>query len=610
MRFAPRTVRGKLMWIVLTTTLAALLLNGIALVALEVRGYRDMQLSAVRTQAEVLARAAAAAVAFDDRKEANDALRLLRANDDVYGAAVYLPNGALFAAYERAPQTVPATWPKTEGFSFSRNRLSGFHPIVEGGTRVGVVYLDVYYGVYDRLLRYSVILLLVLIGAFVVALALSTALQRTFTRPIQEVAQAARQVVERHDYSVRVERRAEDETALLADAFNHMLAEIDRRSHEVAAEMRERKQAEEALRGADRRKDEFLATLAHELRNPLAPILSSVHVLKQKGSRADVDLWAREIIGRQVTHMARLLDDLLDVGRITGNKLELRVETLLLRTVLDAAIETSRPNIDAGKHSFVLRLPPRPVHVYGDAVRLAQIFANLLNNAAKYTNPGGHIELEARLEDADVVITVRDNGIGIAPQMLPRAFTIFSQALPALQRSQGGLGIGLFLVKSLVDLHGGSISARSPGLGKGSEFEVRLPVAREPAPLTKQDKPSGTIGKRRILVVDDNVDTADTLGETMRLAGHEVRVAHDAQDALNVAATFRPDVIFLDIGMPRMNGYEAAKKIRRQPWGAGVRLIALTGWGQDTDRQRADEAGFDRHVTKPVDPERLSELVL
>ncbi len=381
----------------------------------------------------------------------------------------------------------------------------------------------------------------------------------------------------------------------------------------------ERMQLVARLRLADRRKDDFLATLAHELRNPLSPIRSAVELLRDRIANGDDDIaWARDVIGRQVDQMARLLDDLLDVSRITRDKLVLKPRRVDLAEVIEAAIETSRPLIDAGVHSLELQLPSRPIPLNADPVRLAQVLANLLNNAAKYTPAGGRITLSATREGDRAVVAIQDTGIGIAPEMLPRLFEMFAQAAPALERSQGGLGIGLSLVRGLVEMHGGTVEARSEGADRGSEFVVRLPIAPEAAPApapsptpdpTRTSIPTGL----RIVVADDNRDAADSLARMLRILGHEVFTAYDGAQAVDRAEAERPDLVLLDIGMPHLNGYEAARRIRGESWGATMVLIALTGWGQEEDRRQAAEAGFDDHLVKPVDfrelKRRLSTLV-
>jgi len=601
-----KTIRRKLMSVVLVTTLAALLINGVALVILELQAYRQSQLAAVRIQADILARASAAAVAFSDRKEALESLRLLRENPQVIGAAIYLPGGELFAAYSRDNEIVPRSWASREnaGLSFAGDRIRGFVRVVEGGVPIGAVYLDVHYDLYGRLAQFSGILVVVLLGALLLALFLSAGLQRMITRPIQDIAEAARRVIERHDYSVRVPKRSDDETALLADAFNQMLAEIDRRSREVGAQMHERQQAEAALRLADRRKDEFLATLAHELRNPLAPVRNAVELLRMRKSADPEMARTHEVIARQVTQMARLLDDLLDVSRITRNRLELRRQPVTLASVVESAVETSRPLLDAAGHHLEVVLQ-NPVYVDGDPTRLSQVFANLLNNAAKYTPRGGSIQLLTERTGDEVVVSVKDNGIGFAPETRARLFEMFAQANPALDRSQTGLGIGLSLVKALVELHGGTVDAHSEGHGCGSEFIVRLPVMAPDSSLaaTHAGDPAapdeGT--KMRLLVVDDLKDAADSLAALLEMLGHEVHVAYDGERGVAAARRLKPDVVFLDLGMPKVNGYEACRMIRRE-FGNDIFVVALTGWGQDEDRKRSAVAGFDRHLVKPVDP--------
>jgi PAS domain S-box-containing protein len=368
-----------------------------------------------------------------------------------------------------------------------------------------------------------------------------------------------------------------------------------------------------SLQETDQRKDEFLAMLAHELRNPLAPIRNAVQIIRRKGLPVPELQWSTEVIHRQVSQMSRLVDDLLDISRITRGKVEMRKETVDLSEVLNSALEVSRPLIEKWGHKLTISLPPHPVRLFADPTRLTQVFLNLLNNAAKYTDQGGHIELKAELDGGAVVVTVKDNGIGIAPEMLPRIFEPFAQVDRSLARAQGGLGIGLTLVQRLLAFHGGSIEARSEGPGKGSEFVARIPLAYGPeAGASAGESPKNSASafpSRRILIVDDNKDAADSLGMLMRMLGHEVHTAHDGLEAVGAAATFQPEVVLLDIGLPKLNGYEAAVRIREQKGCAGVRLIALTGWGQSEDRRRSQEAGFDYHLTKPVEIALLQEML-
>jgi PAS domain S-box-containing protein len=385
----------------------------------------------------------------------------------------------------------------------------------------------------------------------------------------------------------------------------------------IARDVSERKRteaalrrSEQALKEANRRKDEFLAMLAHELRNPLAPIRNAVQILRAKGPPEPELQWARDVIDRQVRQMTRMVDDLLDVSRISNGKIELRKERVELTTIVNSAVEASGPLIEKWGHELTVKLPPGPLYLDADQARLTQVLLNLLNNAAKYTEQGGRIRLTAARDGERIAIRVKDTGIGIPREMLPRIFDIFTQVDRSLERSEGGLGIGLALVQSLVKMHGGTVEAYSDGPGKGSEFVVYLPLA----PHVKDRGIHGNGGEAmaplpcRILVVDDNRDSAKSLGILLRIMGNEVHTAHDGLEAVGAAGVFRPNVVLLDIGLPKLNGYEAARRIREQ-LGAGVALIALTGWGQDDDRRRSKEAGFDYHMTKPVDLDELSKLL-
>ena len=402
------------------------------------------------------------------------------------------------------------------------------------------------------------------------------------------------------------------ERLVMSVAAQAAIAIDNARLYEAAQrEIANRKRAEAALSEADRRKDEFLALLAHELRNPLAPIRYAVAMGKKTGRTPEQQRRAEEIIERQAEHMSRLLDDLLDVSRITHGTLELKKGRTELTSVVAAAIEAARPLLDARQHTLSLDLPKETVRLDADSVRIAQILSNLLINAAKYTDAGGRIELHARQEGRTVAISVKDNGIGISAEMMPKLFTLFSQARPALERSEGGLGIGLALVRGLVDLHGGTIEARSKGLNRGSEFTVHLPVvvaAPEQSAGEADAEPSPS-EPLRVLVADDNRDSAETCGMLLELAGHKVRIAHTGQAALDLAHRFHPHVLLLDIGMPELNGYQVAEAIRAAPWGRNMVLIAVTGWGQEADKRRALAAGFDHHLTKPIDVTRLEALL-
>ena len=371
-----------------------------------------------------------------------------------------------------------------------------------------------------------------------------------------------------------------------------------------------RRASEIALREADQRKDVFLATLAHELRNPLAPIRNAAQMLGSSKMGSEQLKWAQSVIQRQVKHMAWLLDDLLDIARITQGKLELKIKRITLNSVVDAAIEAVRPLLDSKSHQFTVTLPAKTVTLDADPLRLSQVLSNLLTNAAKYTDAGGHITLSGRVDDNRLSLSVKDNGVGIAAESLQGIFVMFSQVAGASLRSEGGLGVGLALVSGLTELHGGTVEAKSEGVGHGSEFVVKLPIVSTDAiPAIEAHPPAAAQIGRRILVADDNQDAADSLAMLLEMAGHDVRVTHDGRSALSVAQSFRPDAALLDIGMPQFDGYQVAQALRRESWGAKIKLIALTGWGQDSDRQRAIEAGFDCHLTKPVDPDALEALL-
>jgi PAS domain S-box-containing protein len=373
----------------------------------------------------------------------------------------------------------------------------------------------------------------------------------------------------------------------------------------TGTDVTERRRMEDALREQDRRKDEFLALLAHELRNPLAPIRNGLQVLRLAGVDANPAIAeARAMMDRQLGHMVRLIDDLLDMSRINRNKMELRRSHVLLADVVSSAIETARPVIEDEGHELSVSLPQRPVLLDADLTRLAQVFSNLLTNSAKYTPRSGRIWLSAEQRGGEVVVSVRDTGIGIPAKSLRNIFDMFSQVDRSIERNTGGLGIGLALVKGLVEMHGGSITAESEGEGKGSTFTVTLPVItdRPDAPVAEvpDNAETGVAPRRRILIVDDNRDGANSLGMMLRLMGNDVQIANDGVMAMEQAGLFRPEVILMDVGMPRLNGLEATRQIREQPWGKDITIIALTGWGQEGDKERSREAGCDEHLVKPV----------
>lgn len=381
----------------------------------------------------------------------------------------------------------------------------------------------------------------------------------------------------------------------------------------LTVDVHDRKQAEADLLAADRRKDEYLAMLAHELRNPLAPIRTAAALLARMPSPDSTVTWATGVIGRQTDVMARLLDDLLDVARIARGKVTLTLSPVDVVVLVDRAIEISRPLIEGRRHRLTVDLPPEPLTVVGDLLRLTQVLANLVNNAAKYTDEGGEIRIDATRVQREVVIRVTDNGAGIAADMVPRVFDLFAQADTTLDRSTGGLGLGLTLVRQLVALHGGSVHAQSKGRGKGSQFVVHLPLLDDvPTPPPARDPATGDATPsqgQRVMVVDDNVDAAGTLAMLLEASGHDVRVVDDAREVVAVADQFRPDVAILDIGLPHIDGYQLARSLRGRAGTAKLALIALTGYGQPEDIERARLAGFDHHLVKPVDPDQVPALI-
>jgi signal transduction histidine kinase/ActR/RegA family two-component response regulator len=592
------------------TTAISLCLAAVAMSLVDMTTYRDARASQLSTEAGILALATAPALAFDDPAAAQRSLGALRAHAALLAAALYTPDGSLYASYVKPGQPAPPA--KLASFSNSVSLLQDemrlSQPIAENGESLGTIYLRARLDAVPRILTYLAIILLVTVLGGIASLVLSTPLQRAISAPLDSMTAVASLVVDERDYSQRAVKKADDEIGLVVDAFNRMLDEIQLRTRALEA-------SDAALREADRMKDEFLATLAHELRNPLAPIRNAVELLRRHAASDDRQRErAREIISRQVRRMGLLLDDLLDVSRITRQRLVLKRENVSLAAVVSTAIETARPLIDAKQHSLQVSLPAEHVELDADPLRLSQALSNLLHNAAKYTDPHGLIRLSACATAGELRIEVADSGIGIGAEVLPTIFQMFTQVDSPIDRAEGGLGIGLALVKGLVGLHGGTVEAVSAGAGQGSTFTIRLPGPRIGGREAHSNESSPAIhttnGRtHRILVADDNVDAAESLGLVLRMWNHEVCVAQSGGAALEIALRDRPDVCILDIGMPDMSGYEVARRIRTQPWGGGTVLFALTGWGQSDDVDRAKAAGFNEHMTKPVDLARLAALL-
>ena len=611
------TVRGKLILMAVSTTFVALLAASLAMLLFDLRAFQRYWTDDLMTQADIMARVTAPALTFNDDETARQNLAVLRVRPQILAAAIYTSDGARFATYAAAPnQSIPAR-PAPSGYRIEGGEVAVFRNIVENGEMVGTVYLRSRYGLVDRLLSYGAILGAVMLGALVIAGLVASRLQAAITRPLAAVTNVARQVMQRRDFTLRVPGNDSGEIGVLVAAFNDMLAEIGRRSHALQEanatlehEMRVRERAEEALRLADRRKDEFLATLAHELRNPLAPIRTGLDILRLRSGDAQATQRATDIMERQLRQMVRLVDDLLDVSRINTGKFTIKSGRVELKAVVNDALEVVRPYIELHGHDLVIDLPDRPVFLNGDATRLAQILSNLLNNAAKYTNRGGRVGLKAAVDDRTLALVVSDTGIGIAPDMLDTVFEMFVQVDSTLERSNAGLGVGLSLARKLVELHGGTIEAHSAGIGHGSQFVVRLPIVVDPE-LPAKPTPASFISAEnyRILLADDNVDFVSSIGALLTAMGHSVVITHNGADALAAAKRFCPDYAFLDIGLPQMSGYDLARGIRDLSCCTMTVMVAVTGWGQEKDRQLAFEAGFDHHMVKPVRFEQIEEIL-
>jgi signal transduction histidine kinase/CheY-like chemotaxis protein len=612
------SVRSKLILMAVSTTFVALLSASIAMLLYDLRSFQQYWVDDLTTQADIIASVTGPALAFNDAKTAQQSLAVLRVRPQILAAAIYGAGGTRFASYAQgsgAPSFPPR--PGRPGYSIEQGQLVVYRHIVDNGEVLGTVYLRARYGLFERMRNYAGILGVVLLASLLIAALVASRLQKGITDPLLEVTRVAREVMQRRDFSLRVPGNNKGEIGVLVAAFNDMLAEIGRRSHALQEanltlehEMQVRHRAEEALLVADRRKDEFLATLAHELRNPLAPIRTGLDILRIRSGDAQATQRATDIMERQLRQMVRLVDDLLDVSRINTGKFAIKMGRVELKAVVNDALEVVRSYIELHGHELVIDLPDRPVFLHGDATRLAQILSNLLNNAAKYTNRGGRVRLMARVEERNLIINVADNGIGIAPDMLNDVFEMFVQVDSTLERTNAGLGVGLSLARRLVELHGGSIEAHSAGIKRGSEFVVRLPIVVAPE-MPARTVPASfmTSETYRILLADDNVDFVNSIGALLSAMGHSVVITHNGPDALTAAARFCPDYAFLDIGLPQMSGYDLARGIRRLSCGQMTMLIAVTGWGQEKDRQLAFEAGFDHHMVKPVRFEQIEEVL-
>lgn len=609
------TLRAQMTRASMVTTLAALLLSAGSLLIYEFMSFREAWIDDLRTQADLIAHSSAAALVFNDPKAARENLALLKQKPRVRAAAIFQANGLPFATFAAdAGASAPRRADRKlleQGSRFVGSTLEISYPIEHDGELVGSVYLEAEHDVWSRAATYAAILVAVTAASLALAYVVFGRLQRVVTEPLARMTRVAREVMERRDWSLRAPDANNRDIAVLVQSFNGMLAEVQSRTGELEREMLVRRQAEAELRLVDRKKDEFLATLAHELRNPLAPMSNAVALLRRPAlDRATSDK-ATSILDRQLRHMMRLIDDLLDVSRVATGKLSLHMENVDLVTVLRAAVELAEPAAAARRLELTSRLPAVPCPLVGDSARLLQVFSNLLNNACRYTPPGGRIEVEADAHAEIAQVTVRDTGVGIDPAMKERIFELFEQADKSLERGNSGLGIGLTLARQLVQLHGGTIEVRSEGIGRGSTFVVGLPRALGASQAAESPAPAAAhpAGSMRLLIADDNVDFAESLQAVLSMHGHRVVVVNDGKAALQAVRRERPDVAILDIGMPGLNGYEVARRLRADSGTASLALVAVTGWGQSADRQAALDAGFDRHLVKPLNPDDLLEVL-
>jgi signal transduction histidine kinase len=594
------TVRAKLLRVVLLTTALALTVSGLAMLGHELYTYRTTWAADLATEATILASATAPALAFDDHRVAERNLNALELRRRVMVAALYSANGTLYASYVRKGEAPPPAMAPPLGEITSGERIELAQRVQRDGETLGTIYLRSRYDLLGRVQTYTGIFIIATLLSLAAAFFLSRKMQKGITDPLDAIVAVAHAIVSGRDYSLRATIVSDDEIGVVVDAFNKMLEEVQARTL--------------ALGEADRRKDEFLATLAHELRNPLAPIRHAVKLMESSGAQERQRQWAAEVISRQVQRMALLLDDLLEVSRITRGRLDLKVEPVDLGSLVGTAVETARPLIEAKHHRLHVDLPPQPVMLAVDPLRVSQSLSNLLTNAAKYTDPHGEITLSVTLSATEIALSVKDTGIGVDPAAWPTIFNMFSQVDSTITRSEGGLGIGLALVKGLIGLHGGSVDGHSAGLGRGSEFTIHLPRSavidyKGGKKMPTGETACGLNSRLKIVVADDNRDAADSLAMLLEMNGHGVSVAHSGKAALHVVQQQMPQAVILDIGMPDMSGYDVARQIRARTSGGDIFLVAVTGWGQDSDKSQALAAGFNHHLTKPVDPDQLEKLI-
>ncbi len=561
----------------------------------------------------IMAESTESALVFDDPRAAAAALSTLRAAPNINRATIFTAKGMPFAFYAtaqaKAEKAIRLPLQAVVQTELDAQHITLGRDILHDGRPIGRLVIESELNrLYDNIVWYALVTLVMAGLALTMAYYIFKHLHRAVTQPLLELRDLTRRVTDERNFSLRADENSGDEMGALAHDFNTMLELIQLRDEKLGEEIAERSQAEAALREADQRKDEFLAMLAHELRNPLAPILNAAYILGRPGLDPIRLRWVRETIGGQVEHLTRLVDELLDVSRISRGRIELKQETIEFAHLVTQVLKSARPLIDRKGHHFELNLPDEVVYLKGDPVRLAQVLVNLLDNAAKYTPEGGHIGLTAQVVGKEIEIAVFDDGLGMPTKLLPHVFDLFQQGERTLDRAQGGLGIGLSLVERLVNLHGGRVQAASPGAGLGSRFTIWLPRTETPVVAVVATAPDAECSHNplRVLVVDDNEQVAESTAVLLELDGHVVRMACNGLEALQIAGEFRPQVVLLDIGLPGMDGYETARQLRAQAHGDTFYLVAVTGYGDAAARARSRMAGFDAHLAKPVDIAQLN----
>jgi two-component system, sensor histidine kinase len=593
------SLRRRIFLLVMASTLGALLISASALLVYEFQSSKVASIEDVRSQADLIEQSVLPALVFDDRKSVQQALQALQLRAQIEMAVVYGADGNVVGSYQSAESArrghvLPAS-AQPDGPRYTSSATELTQGLRHEGERLGAIYIRLGHDLLGRILDYLLILALAGSAAACVAALIFRRLHPKITGPILEMAEVSRRIMDDRNYSLRVTSRSDDELGVLVAAFNNMLEAL-------ARQMKEREQAEAALLHADQMKDRFLATLAHELRNPLAPMTTAVELLKRGDHDPPLRARMRDLMARQLRQMVRLIDDLLEVSRITRGKLDLRREPVLAAEVARQALEACEGTFAKKRQTLEARWSSEPLWIHADAARMTQVLVNLLNNASRYTQEEGEITFALEACAGAAAFVVSDNGLGIAPEHQQAVFDMFVQVDSSLERGAAGLGIGLTIARELVRLHDGTLTLSSEGIGKGTTFTASLPTM--PAPIggalqsSNEQVPERTL-PIRIVLADDNVDFADSFAEILRQSGHQVTVAYDGVGALRAIDAERPQAAFLDIGMPGLNGLLVAQRIRASA-GMSVLLVAVTGWGQQADRERVKEAGFDHHLVKPV----------